>query len=225
MDSKEIKKILNSNSVKSKIKLYFIDVAFFNINGTRILDDEQRVLIYEKIKSKNDISYYDDYRIWNKVFLMYKPILENNLSQLSLNTSKINYEILLSKNNNLLEKIFSDLDLKKIVETKYLKELESIKNKNYFDSVVKYNNENNNHIKTTKSNLYIIKKILEKIQLEPYQDYLIETENKIIEFVNQNNALVKNNISYLKNLVILKWEDIETNISEDEIEDLKKLGI
>ena len=66
---------------------------------------------------------------------------------------------------------------------------------------------------------------MEKIQLEPYQDYLIETENKIIEFVNQNNALVKNNISYLKNLVILKWEDIETNISEDEIDDLKKLGL
>ena len=84
MDRKKALTILDAGSMRDKIKLYFTDVAHFNIIGINNLDstpsmdivrldylltDLERDSIYKSIKEKSDIKYYESLRIANIVFV------------------------------------------------------------------------------------------------------------------------------------------------------------
>ena len=94
MKRNEIERIIKQGSMKQKIKLYFTDLAYFNTVGiysssfveagdttrletpNKILTDKEKDIIYQSIKEPKDIKYYENLRIWNKAFLMFKPNIE-----------------------------------------------------------------------------------------------------------------------------------------------------
>lgn len=91
MKKADIERIIAQGSVKQKIKLYFTDVAHYNIVGRvtatlsdsgatiqldakdEILTDSQRSLIFNSIKEPKDKKYWEDLRKRNKAFLIFKP--------------------------------------------------------------------------------------------------------------------------------------------------------
>ena len=88
MKRTDIERILKQGSVKQKIKLYMTDIALgnidwghfniefdnkeLNIKGTKLLTNKESDLLWSSIKDPKDIKYYEDLRLWNKAFLMFK---------------------------------------------------------------------------------------------------------------------------------------------------------
>jgi hypothetical protein len=75
MKKNYIDKIITEGSVKQKIKLYMTDAALFNINYSKdkkLLTDSERQIIWESIKDPKDAKYYEELRVRNKAFLMFK---------------------------------------------------------------------------------------------------------------------------------------------------------
>ena len=76
MPVKDIQKILREGSFKQKVKLYFTDIALFNLSYSTektILTDKERQIIVDSLKAPKELEYYNNLRTYNKAFLLYKP--------------------------------------------------------------------------------------------------------------------------------------------------------
>ncbi len=94
MNKSKIDKILQEGTIRQKIRLYFLDVARFNSDTLigkederhktrpRLLTEKQKEEIYKSIVERKDVKYWEDLRINNRAFLMFRAHIvgmRNNL--------------------------------------------------------------------------------------------------------------------------------------------------
>jgi hypothetical protein len=148
----DIEKIIKQGSTKQKIKLYFTDIALFNTvipteqlkaeikdaediltkdHKEFLLTNKERDLIFNSIKDKKDVAYYERLRVFNRGFLMFKPIIKENRNRISYLTavlSKVDLAIHLhSFYENVINDILEEVEDKKLRDKLVNKALESLK--------------------------------------------------------------------------------------------------
>lgn len=287
MRKTDIERIIKQGSTRQKIKLYFTDVAYFNTKGQfqaelkgsgdslrleikdKILTDKERDLIFNSIKEPKDIRYWENLRICNKAFLMFKPIITTytkNFAYLTAQLSK--YTVV-----NLLHEGYENAinDILEVVEDKKLREklVETALNSlNMFDAI-RYQEEGflpfieipedningevwllievlNKKIKEAKEYIEGIRIFLNKsLPLQPYKEFLKDAEDKIKADVEKCRELIE--IFTLGKTIetpldkaievtpgselpderfnILRWEDVEVEVTDEDIEDIKRAGL
>ena len=88
MKRTDIERIIKQGSVRQKIKLYMTDIALLNVDfenldyeitggelnikGTKLLSNKESELLWSSIKDPKDVKYYNELRVWNGSFLMFK---------------------------------------------------------------------------------------------------------------------------------------------------------
>lgn len=104
-------KILKEGTMREKIKLYFTHIALLNIYEIKdpLLSQDEIMFIYNDIKDRKDIKYYDALRRYSMLFeQMLKPQIEKNRSELEKNQyqlSTLTAEIILNMENKMMELI------------------------------------------------------------------------------------------------------------------------
>lgn len=287
MRKTDIERIIKQGSTRQKIKLYFTDVAYFNTKGQfqaelkgsgdslrleikdKILTDKERDLIFNSIKEPKDIRYWENLRICNKAFLMFKPIITTytkNFAYLTAQLSKCTVVDLLHEGyenaiNDILEVVEDKKLREKLVET-------ALNSLNMFDAI-RYQEEGflpfieipedningevwllievlNKKIKEAKEYIEGIRIFLNKyLPLQPYKEFLKDAEDKIKAEVEECRELIE--IFTLGKTIetpldkaievtpgselpderfnILRWEDVEVEVTDEDIEDIKRAGL
>lgn len=287
MRKTDIERIIKQGSTRQKIKLYFTDVAYFNTKGQfqaelkgsgdslrleikdKILTDKERDLIFNSIKEPKDIRYWENLRICNKAFLMFKPIITTytkNFAYLTAQLSKYTVVDLLHEGyenaiNDILEVVEDKKLREKLVET-------ALNSLNIFDAI-RYQEEGflpfieipedningevwllievlNKKIKEAKEYIEGIRIFLNKyLPLQPYKEFLKDAEDKIKAEVEECRELIE--IFTLGKTIetpldkaievtpgselpderfnILRWEDVEVEVTDEDIEDIKRAGL
>lgn len=219
------------------------------IIGSTLLTNKEKESLWESIKEPKDIEYYEKLRSINKVVVFLKEHLTVNVYRLLSLSYKIhteyseftantgNIEII----NDLLE-LYPDkgsreraykLALKKTKgwggetyqEKGYPKYLD-IDIKQYFlDNDVDVANIMAQRVKAS---IIMFKKILSKqLPLRPYIDWINEEEKKVINIINAIRNITSDIEKYIKanKPEIIKYEDIEVSITDEDIEDFKNVGL
>lgn len=287
MRKTDIERIIKQGSTRQKIKLYFTDVAYFNTKGQfqaelkgsgdslrleikdKILTDKERDLIFNSIKEPKDIRYWENLRICNKAFLMFKPIITTYTKNFAYLTAQLsNYTVV-----DLLHEGYENAinDILEVVEDKKLREklVETALNSlNMFDAI-RYQEEGflpfieipedningevwllievlNKKIKEAKEYIEGIRIFLNKyLPLQPYKEFLKDAEDKIKADVEKCRELIE--IFTLGKTIetpldkaievtpgselpderfnILRWEDVEVEVTDEDIEDIKRAGL
>lgn len=287
MRKTDIERIIKQGSTRQKIKLYFTDVAYFNTKGQfqaelkgsgdslrleikdKILTDKERDLIFNSIKEPKDIRYWENLRICNKAFLMFKPIITTYTKNFAYLTAQLsNYTVV-----DLLHEGYENAinDILEVVEDKKLREklVETALNSlNMFDAI-RYQEEGflpfieipedningevwllievlNKKIKEAKEYIEGIRIFLNKyLPLQPYKEFLKDAEDKIKAEVEECRELIE--IFTLGKTIetpldkaievtpgselpderfnILRWEDVEVEVTDEDIEDIKRAGL
>ena len=233
MRKTDIERIIKQGSIRQKIKLYFTDVAYFNTKGMaqaelkgsgdnlrlekkdKILTDKERDLIFNSIKEPKDIKYWEELRIWNKAFLMFKPTITTyakNFDYLTAQLSKYTAVRLLHESyegaiNDILEVVeekklrgalvktalesLKHLDAKKYQEKGFLPFIE-IPEANINGKVWILIEVLNEEIKDAKEYIKGIETFLNKqLPLQPYKQFLREEENKIKANIQKCRTLIE----------------------------------
>lgn len=287
MRKTDIERIIKQGSTRQKIKLYFTDVAYFNTKGQfqaelkgsgdslrleikdKILTDKERDLIFNSIKEPKDIRYWENLRICNKAFLMFKPIITTYTKNFAYLTAQLsNYTVV-----DLLHEGYENAinDILEVVEDKKLREklVETALNSlNMFDAI-RYQEEGflpfievpedningevwllievlNKKIKEAKEYIEGIRIFLNKyLPLQSYKEFLKDAEDKIKADVEKCRELIE--IFTLGKTIetpldkaievtpgselpderfnILRWEDVEVEVTDEDIEDIKRAGL
>ena len=287
MRKTDIERIIKQGSTRQKIKLYFTDVAYFNTKGMaqaelkgsgdsirlerkdEILTDKERDLIFNSIKEPKDIKYWEELRLWNKAFLMFKPTITTytkNFDYLTAQLSKYTVVRLLHKGyedsiNDILEVVEDEKLRETLVET-------ALNSLNMFDAI-RYQEEGflpfieipeanidgkvlllieilNEKIKEAKEYIEAIRTFLNKyLPLQPYKEFLKEAEDKIKGEVEECRGFIEaftlgrtietpldKAIEVTPGLElpdegfnILRWEDVEVEVEDEDIEDIKRAGL
>jgi len=287
MRKTDIERIIKQGSTRQKIKLYFTDVAYFNTKGMaqaelkgsgdsirleskdQILTDKERDLIFNSIKEPKDIKYWEELRLWNKAFLMFKPTITTytkNFEYLTAQLSKYTTVRLLHKGyedgiNDILEVVEDEKLRETLVET-------ALNSLNMFDAI-RYQEEGflpfieipeanidgkvlllieilNEKIKEAKEYIEAIRTFLNKyLPLQPYKEFLKEAEDKIKGEVEECRGFIEaftlgrtietpldKAIEVTPGLElpderfnILRWEDVEVEVEDEDIEDIKRAGL
>jgi len=283
MRKTDIERIIKQGSTRQKIKLYFTDVAYFNTKGMaqaelkgsklerkdEILTDKERDLIFNSIKEPKDIKYWEELRLWNKAFLMFKPTITTytkNFEYLTAQLSKYTTVRLLHKGyedgiNDILEVVEDEKLRETLVET-------ALNSLNMFDAI-RYQEEGflpfieipeanidgkvlllieilNEKIKEAKEYIEAIRTFLNKyLPLQPYKEFLKEAEDKIKGEVEECRGFIEaftlgrtietpldKAIEVTPGLElpderfnILRWEDVEVEVEDEDIEDIKRAGL
>ena len=260
MKKNYIDKIITEGSVKQKIKLYMTDAALFNINYSKdkkLLTDNERQIIWESIKEPKDAKYYEELRVRNKAFLMFKA----HISQYRL--TFVYYQSLLVKytDQSLLHYHYESLinDLLKLQQDKDTR-VKAIKmvlesNKPYTTVSVEKNGVGESikvlegesfedlllSVKMINDESLKVKEFIgqislfldKKLPLQPYKDFVKEEEDAIVKAINQCiESLTRYKLServsgleLVQSLDINRWEDIEVEIKDEDIEDISNAGI
>lgn len=239
MKKTDIERIIKQGSTKQKIKLYFTDIAYFNIEGVKtavlnetgnisfdtpdqILTDRERDIIYNSIKERKDIKYYNELRTWNKAFLMYKPhitiyaknfnILTTQLSKFS--TARLFHQTYENAINNILDVVedrnlretlvktaienLIPFDAKKYQEEGFLPFIE-IPEANLYGQVFLTVEVLNEKIQEAKDYIKGIEMFLNKVlPLQPYKQFLKEREDEIKAKIQECKWLIRTFILHSK---------------------------
>lgn len=235
----------------------------------KILTDKERDIIFNSIKEPKDIKYWEELRTWNKAFLMYKPTITTytkNFDYLTAQLSKYTAVRLLHKGyedsiNDILEVVEDEKLREKLVETalKSLQKFDAIRYQEEgflpFIEIPEANIDGkvwllievlNEKIKEAKEYIEGIRTFINKqLPLQPYKEFLNETENKIKAEVEECRELIEaftlgrtienpldkaievNKGSELpdERFNIVRWEDVEVEVTDEDIEDIKRAGL
>lgn len=255
MKQTDIERIIKQGSVKQKIKLYFTDVAYFNITGInnsniegshlktkdQVLTDKERDLIFNSVKDPKDIKYWGELRTWNRAFLMFKPTISNhryNFKYLTAQLSKYVVINLLHKNyeeaiNDILD-VVEDKKLREIMVKKALESLEVVKAKRYqekgflpFIEIRETNTETNTR--------ELVELINEKIkEAKEFIEAIKQFLNKQLplqpykQFVKEEEEMIKAELKECRELIesfFLLPEGLQPDQDKDFIEIAEKLNL
>lgn len=272
MKKTDIELIIKKGSIRQKIKLFFTDIAFFNISGIYtaefkgsgdnlrlevkdyILTDRERDLIIDSVKDPKDIKYYNDLIIWNRGFLIFKDkltVYKNYFKYISGNisshcVSNSTQHSFIEVINNIFEDI-KDKNLREKLINKTIKDLKffnayKYQEKGYeayidikyfdFDGLIDSIEVLNNKTKEAKEWITTLKSFLNKVlPLQPYKDFVKYEEDQIKAVIEKCRIDTKKYIvsekfkDQLEKINILRWEDVEIKVSDEDIEDIKNAGI
>jgi len=273
MKQTDIERVIKYGSVKEKIKLNFIDVAYFNTTGIEtaetngdatlitkdsILTDKERAIIFSSVKEPKDIKYWEQLRTFNKAFLMFKPYITyyaKNFDYLTAQITKCTMARLLHKSyNETINDILEVVEEKKLRETLVKKALESLgefsaikyQEKGFLPFIIipdahtdgtiwKRIEDLNDQIKDAKRYINTINAFLKKLlPLTPYKQFVKKEEDNIKANVEQcrvniEHYILDRNINTTvedwERFTILRWEDVEVEVTDEDIEDIKSAGV
>jgi hypothetical protein len=265
MKKTDIDKILKEGSGRQKIKLYFTDVAHFNTVGiytadvkgstkekkTKILTDEEKQFIFNSIEKK-DIKYYEELRVYNKAFLLFKPSIATYSKNFDWITAKLSKEAVMKLLHTIYQETINDIleivedkkDKDEIIKVSLnsLKQLDALVyqekgSKPYIRIPLAHINNNLLLIvelineKTVEAKEFIkgIEDFLNKcLPLSPYKQFVKDNERKIIANIKECQKMIEeigiDEINEDK-FKILNWEDIVVNLTEEDLQDIKNAGL
>jgi hypothetical protein len=218
----------------------------------RILTEKERVLICNSIKEPKDIKYWEELRTWNKAFLMFKPTITACTINFDCITSQFSAYAAVRLLHKAYEEAINDI--LEVVEDKKLREklvntaLESLQ----MFGAIRYQEEGylpfieilgdhddidgkvwrlikqfNEITKDAKEYIEAMKTILNKfLPLQPYKEFLNEEENKIKTNIEKCRKFLKA-LEVAQGLElpdIMRWEDVEVEITSEDIKDIKNAG-
>jgi len=242
MTREEALTILNAGSMRDKIKLYFTDVAYFNIKGIHtlestpskdinrvdyLLSDTERDSIYNSIKEKKDIRYYESLRIANTVFVnSLDKDLDIYTKDIELLTSQIAYASLY----DIIRRNYpKDLSLLKFTENQ---------SKNWSPVMRKYKEQKAQRMESEDSITILVSELnettaeakhfitgvklffKERLPISIYREYLKEYENKIVKSIEQARELLK---AINREQEIPRYKDVKVVLTESDINDIRAI--
>lgn len=245
MTKKDIAGIIKQGTVKQQIKLYMTDTAIFNLSYSRdnaLLTDKERDLIWNNIKTDKDIKYYEELRTWNKIFVIYKPHVDNFFSRLRANFNVLQSTIIkIMTIGDFIEMInptlYSIKDLKlraEILNTLIdnSKNVGGIKDKEgegiedtWFNVDYKEEREMiedfakriNSDVQNCKNTLSLLSTLVNKqLPLKPYKDWVKKEEKKVKDLIKAIPDKIENidiNITSYEEAPVISTEEINSNIN------------
>jgi len=230
---------------------YELKEGKLNIKGSSLLTNKERDMLWESIKDPKDVEYYENMRRMNGVFLLFKDklsIANSNLLAISYFivadyreyvTNSANSDII----NDLLQlypdkksrgeaykaalEVTKDWGGKKYQERGYPPYIEIDENF-YFNTVGKYINTANKTAKDAKEYVVMFKRILSKeLPLQPYKDWVKAQEERLIKTIQSIHIITSGMEGYSNtdNPKFLQYEEIDVNITQEDIEDFKNSGL
>lgn len=248
MTTQAIKKTIETGSTKKKILLYMNDIAQANItpeNPRKLTEDQDR-LILDSISTARDINYYDKLRTLNRSFIIMKPYIESQVEAIRVLRISLEYELRLYRKDRTILGLANEM-LPDFPEEIREKRAEFISERLNADVVKKQGGspsltfdfgkhtlpgigaivtQINNKIKQAKHFIKVMETILKReIPLGPYKKWLKAQEATIsgVLFSMSSNTL-KEITDYL-NIKLLTYDEIEVEIEEEDIEQVKQAGL
>lgn len=231
MDRKTIDKILYSGTVKDKIILYFNDLAIqnagYDFNENLVaLTDEEKAQISSEIKTSKDKKYYNSLVLYSKSYLIFKPNMALCLSNMSKIETEIRLKFLtytfVKLSEEIKENVLNNI-LNENEKNKVKKEIELIINKSIPETVKESLKEHINIFNKWAEEQKIIISgldIFTKKHLPlPYLKSQIKNQIKL------SKEIIKNLKDLLPDENINSWEDIEVEITAEDIQDIKNAGL
>jgi hypothetical protein len=248
MTREQINKTLREGTIKSKIILYFNDLALENFGHTdkftpELLTAGEKNQIINEVTTKKDILYYNDLKITTRAFLIFRPkidvyknkILEYQSKLQILTTASRLYEL----HKNVLNEIIKDHPNKErvenIIKTVHIEnnltntiinnhsvDFEQIKDIDYnFEVIVKRINDE----------FFILKELLTGLSLFIAKKYPLPFLKKYIKDEIKYSSLALNEISKTvenlkdkKEVKVLAWDEIEVDITLEDLENINNAG-
>lgn len=225
-----------------------------NIRGSKLLSERERNLLWESIKEPKDVEYYNNMRTINKAFVFFKEQLSKDkyhiallISFLTKTFSNIKSLIDVSDAVNELLDFYPDKKSREKAIKHTLKEWKEAggriqqepKGPPYFDInteelYVEADKEIeliNKKAESIKQLIYAMKKVLSKdLPLQPYKDWLKKQEEDVIRFLESAYGMTTKEDSEDFSLGdrvkdIVRYQYIETKVTEEDLEDFKEAGI
>jgi hypothetical protein len=256
MRNPDIEKILTEGSTRQKIKLYYTDIAIVNAwgaQGQRLLTKEQREAIYESVKDPKDLKYYDELRIWNRVFLLVKPLLDKTADRVRFLAVRLHGEIRLQGSdirsedtlNDILETIDDKATRQKVAEQaiksmgKGQARIETGKDGLPFIVMIDQQRDEYvaNMIEQINDRAFAFKDLLHTVRilvtkylpLQPYKDYIKREEKLIKSTLEEYEEILSRNYHELRKTdprySINDYDSIETYATEEEVDQLRSIGL
>lgn len=227
---------------------YEIKGKELNIKGTKLLSNKERELLWGSIKDPKDVKYYNELRTWNGAFLMFKEKFSIELMKLQAIFYLINVsnkeEIERSKSKDLVNEILDLIPDIKTREKALNKAIELTKgdggreyqekgHPKYLDigrSIFWAEIRRPTEIaiataKSCKEYLVMFKAVLvNNLPLKPYRDW-VEAQEKhlktLITGIYETTILEDTPPDFPK---IERYEEIEAQITDEDVEDFKNAG-
>lgn len=228
---------------------YEIKGKELNIKGTNLLSEKERELLWSSIKDPKDVKYYNDLRTWNGAFLMFKEKFSIDLMKLQaiyyLISVSNGEEIERSKCRDVVNEILDLIPDKKTREKALNKAIELTKGdggREYQEKgYPKYLDIDRSlwwteirrpteiaiaTAKGCKEYILMFKTVLaNKLPLKPYKDW-VEAQEKdlktLITAIYETTILEDTPPDFPK---IELYEEIEAQITEEDVEDFKSSGL
>jgi len=254
MTNKDIERIIREGTIKQKIKLYMTDTALFNLSYSRdnaIITDRDRDLIWKSIKEPKDIKYYEDLRVYNKIFVMFKEHLASYYKRIYFLAMQCSNCIELYQLHSFYEEVINDLievaPDKKNRDTLLKIAIEKTKKyngKKYqekgFDAWLDITESSKlsdlainiemiaEEIITVKTFFETIKQFLSKnLPIRPYIDYINDYEKKIIKLIDLVTTLQETHKDNLPNDMkkVIPYIDVYVEVTKENLENIKNAGL
>lgn len=255
MEKLAVEKIIKEGSGRQKIKLYFTDLALFNCRSlspganipARVLTNEERAVIFNSIKERKDIKYWEDVRVNNKAFLMFKPTISTYSKTFDYLTAEISKHVgwaLVNRYyedaiNKILEEVEEEELREKLVK-KTLENLKEFKAKKYQrkgflplieipqTDIRKANSlisELNQQIKEAKGFIKGVETFLNKsLPLQPYKKFIKEEEARIKKNIEKAREVIMELKPEEQKFSILYWDKVKVEITDEDLKDIKNAG-
>ena len=228
---------------------YEIKGKELNIKGTKLLSDKERELLWSSIKEPKDVKYYNDLRTWNGAFLMFKEKFSIDLMKLQaifyLISVSNGEEIERSKCRDVVNEILDLIPDKKTREKALNKAIELTKGdggREYQEKgYPKYLDIDRSlwwteirrpteiaiaTAKSCKEFIVMFKTVLtNNLPLKPYKDWVEAQEKRLktlITAIYETTILEDTPPDFPK---IELYEEIEAQITEEDVEDFKSSGL
>lgn len=228
---------------------YEIKGKELNIKGTKLLSDKERELLWSSIKDPKDIKYYNDLRTWNGAFLMFKEKFSIDLMKLQalfyLISVSNGEEIERSKCRDVVNEMLDLIPDKKTRDKALNKAIELTKGdggREYQEKgYPKYLDIDRSlwwteikrpteiaiaTAKSCKEFIIMFRTVLaNNLPLKPYKDW-VEAQEKhlktLITTIYETTILEDTPPDFPK---INLYEEIEVQITEEDVEDFKSSGL
>ena len=218
----------------------------------------EEILIYKSITDSKDIKYFNNQRIFNKSFLMFKPTINTyikNFDYLTAHLSKYTVEKLLHKKyeetiNNMLG-VVEDKNIREQLVDQAIRDLKMFDAKKMFiktqsntplasiripdgsldTQMITLIKKINTDLQDAKEFITGIKTFVNKnVPLTPYKEFIKGAEDRIKTNIELCRKIVESYIGKdlaegLDNLKILRWEEVDVEITKEDLENIKRAGL
>jgi len=243
MDKAEIDRIIKEGTVKEKIVLYFTAIAHYNtgLGDMNLLTEEEQTYLYLCVKEPKDLKYYNEVRTYNKAFILFKEryiackneflrVQETMYRYKETNTIKTKFLQVMNMMLNQIKdkntrKNTAEIGAKVLSQWGLLSSVSAKENEHKLIFIVTPELFDNTALEETidifnssaqacKEYIQALKVLKKYLPLPPYGEF-IKLEEKLLRKIILDWAIYDKVISYY---------DIEVEITEEDIQDIKNAG-